>query len=359
MKNKKRIVISGGGTLGHILPILPIIKEISNKYSLYFIGTKKGLEKKYLKDNDFLKYFNEAYFLDMEGINRKNIFKNFKVLYKYFITTRKIKKIYKKICPDLVIGMGGYISGMSVEKASKMKIKTIIHEQNTLLGLANKLSYKKVDKVLLSYDIESLNIENKVIVGNPRYSDVKEKYKYDDENNILIVGGSLGSKKINDIILNNIDYFLFENYKLCLVVGKKYYESNIKLINSIKKKYKGKVVINSFLNDLVSIMSKSTVVVSRSGATTIAELLALKVPSILIPSPNVTSNHQYYNALELKKKEACVLIEETDLTKEILKDSINHIITSFSYKRQLVNNMSKIITNDPKADFIKIIEEML
>ena len=172
---KKKIIISGGGTLGHILPIIPVIMDIYKQYDLYFIGTKKGLEKKYLENNDYNKYFKKMYFLDMEGINRKNIFKNIKVLYKYYIIRKQIIKIYETIKPNLIIGMGGYISGVSIKIANSKKIKTIIHEQNATMGLANKLVYKKVNKVLLSYDIDE--IKEKVVIGNPRYSYIKENYK--------------------------------------------------------------------------------------------------------------------------------------------------------------------------------------
>ena len=350
----KKIIISGGGTLGHILPIIPVIMDIYKQYDLYFLGTQKGLEKKYLENNDYNKYFKKMYFLDMEGINRKNIFKNIKVLYKYYVIRKQIIKIYETIKPNLIIGMGGYISGVSIKIANSKKIKTIIHEQNATMGLANKLVYKKVNKVLLSYDIP--NIKNKVLVGNPRYSYIKENYVSKDENKILIVGGSLGSEFINNLIINNIEKLNIDYYNIILITGKKYYNSNEALIQEKNKQYKH-IKIFPFLDNLIEEMSTSTIVISRSGATTISEIIALAKPSILIPSPNVTANHQYLNALDLYNKNCCLLIEEKDLTITILVNSIRQIITSYQYKKQIISNLSIYYKNNPKDDFIDIINE--
>ena len=127
---KKKIIISGGGTLGHILPIIPVVMDLYAEYDLYFIGTNKGLERKYIEDNKLTKYFKNTYYFDMIGVNRKNILKNMKLLYKYYIIRKKLKKLYKKIKPDLIIGMGGYISGVVINVGIGLNIKTIIHEQN-------------------------------------------------------------------------------------------------------------------------------------------------------------------------------------------------------------------------------------
>lgn len=353
-KNKKTIIITGGGTLGHIFPFLPIVYKIYKNYNLYYIGTKKGIEEQYFKKNDLNKYFKNCYYLDMIGINRQNIFKNFNMLIKYFKVKMKINCIYKELDPDLIIGMGGYISGVCINIGVKRKIKTIIHEQNAVLGLANKLVSKKVNKLLLSYDIKDLNSKNVAIIGNPRYSYVKENYSNNEQNTILIVGGSLGSKFINDLIVDNNEYFNFDNYKIKLVVGKKYYENNINKIKNINNK---NLIIYDFIDDLINEISKATLVVSRSGATTISELMALRKPSILIPSPNVVDNHQYYNALTIYNNGCCSMIEECELTKEKLYNNIIEIITTYEYKNKITMNIDKLYNNDPLNDFIKIIKE--
>ena len=354
---KKTIVITGGGTLGHILPIIPVIKDLTDDCNFVFIGTKKGLEKNYLENNNLNSLFKNLYFFDMNGINRKNIFNNIVTFIKYFKIRKKIKKVYKLNKPSLVIGMGGYISGVSIYIANKMKIKTIIHEQNSVLGLANKLVYKKVNYLLLSFPIKSLKGDNIKVVGNPRYSDVLDNYSPNDYlNNLLVVGGSLGSKKINDIIINNIEKF--KNINVTLITGNKYFNENIIEINNIMSIYKN-VKIFPFVNELVKMMSNSSIIVSRSGATTLNEIMALKKCAILIPSPNVTQNHQYYNALFLKEQNACILIEEKDLSDEELLKSIFLLYNNYGYKKQLQNNLNNIITNNPKKDFIEIIRELI
>lgn len=354
MNIKKKIIITGGGTLGHILPFLPIILAIHHDYELYYIGSKRGIEEDYFNNSDFKKYFKNLYYLDMIGINRQNIFKNLKVLYKYFKVKRKIKKIYKEIKPDLIIGMGGYISGVCINVGIKKKFKTIIFEQNAVLGLANKLVQKKVNKLLLSYYISDVKCINSIVVGNPRYSYVKNKYINKEENIILIVGGSLGSKFINDLIINNMDYFKFNNYIIKIIVGKKYYNKNINKIKSINC---NNIIICDFVNDLVGEIAKASLVISRCGSSTLSELMALRKISILIPSPNVTDNHQYYNALKLYNDGCCEMIEEKNITKEKLYDMILCLITSYSYRTKIIDSINKIFNDDPLNNFIKVIKE--
>ena len=349
---KKKIIISGGGTLGHILPIIPVVMDLYAEYDLYFIGTNKGLERKYIEDNKLTKYFKNTYYFDRIGVNRKNILKNMKLLYKYYIIRKKLKKLYKKIKPDLIIGMGGYISGVVINVGVGLNIKTIIHEQNKIIGLANKLVYKKVNKVLLTYDIE--NIKNKEVVGNPRYSYVKDNYNTKEENIILIVGGSLGSEFINNTVINNLDKMYYQNYFIKLVVGKKYFKENYENIQNINEK-NDYIKIYPFLDNLVEEMSKSSVIISRSGATTISEIIALNKPSILIPSPNVTNNHQYYNALELYNKKCCEMIEEKDFDIDKLNNLIKQILTNYAYKKNIMTNLNQYYNFDPKKKFIEII----
>lgn len=354
--NKKRIIITGGGTLGHIMPIIPVVMKIYNDYDLFYIGTKKGNEKEYIDKNGIMKYFKKIYYLDMVGIDRKNVFKNINVIIKYIKIKKQIKKIFNNINPNLVVGMGGYISGVVIKQATNNKIKTIIHEQNSIMGLSNKLVYKKVNKVLLTNDIENLKINNKYVIGNPRLNYVREKYKTNDKNYILIFGGSLGSDFINDLIIKNIEYFKINDYLIYLVVGKKYYNNNSTFINEINHKYKH-IKIYSFLDNILDIMKDASLIIARSGASTISEILGLQKPSILIPSPNVTNNHQYFNALELYNKGCCELINENELTKEKLYEKIIQIITNFQYKGKMITNINKYYNINPLDEFINVIKE--
>lgn len=356
---KKKIIFCGGGTLGHIMPIIPIVIDIYKDYDLYFIGTKKGNEEKYFYENKVNIYFKRLFFYDMVGINRKNIFKNIKTICKYITVKKEITQLYKTLKPDLVIGMGGYISGVAISIAYKNKIKTMIHEQNAILGLANKIVYKKVDKVLLSYDIKDLSSHNKHVIGNPRYSYVKDNFKVKDNNLIIIVSGSLGSDFINDLIIKNINDFLIDGYLIKLIVGKKYFKKNNEVITKINnnKNYNQKIQIHEFLNNIIEEMSRASLIISRCGATTISEIMALRKPSILIPSPNVTSNHQYFNALDLYTAGCCELIEEKEVTTEKIVSMIRQIITNYGYKKNIITNIDKKFTNDPKKEFIKLIKD--
>ena len=354
---KEVIIITGGGTLGHVLPIIPIIKELQKEYIFIYIGTKKGIEKQYLLDNELNDLFQDLYFLDMDGVNRKHLLKNIIVFLKYLGLRKRIKQIYKEYKPVLVIGMGGYISGVAIHIAQMKKIKTIIHEQNSVLGLANKLVYKKANKLLLSFPIDSLKGNNIKIIGNPRYTEVLLNYmSKDNYNNLLIIGGSLGSKKINEIILNNIEKL--KDIKITLITGNKYYNENIIKIQNLMTIYPN-LMIYPFVNELVSMMSQASIIISRSGATTINEIMALRKCSILIPSPNVTENHQLKNALYLKDHNACLMIEEKDLNIDVLLKNIFLLYNNYNYKKEMENNIKKIITNNPKEDFIKAIREII
>ena len=332
--NKKRIIITGGGTLGHILPIIPVVMKIYDDYDLFYIGTKKKNKREYNNNNNLNKYLKKKYYLDMIGINRKNILKNINMIIKYIKVKKKINSFFNNINPDLVIGMGGYISGVVIKQANNKKIKTIIHEQNSVMGLSNKFVYKKVDKVLLVNEIKNLNIKNKQIIGNPRLNYVRENYEVSDKNYILIFGGSLGSDFINSLIIDNIDYFKIDNFIIYLVVGKKYYNKNMTTINEINNNC-NHIKIFAFLDNILDFMKDASLIISRAGASTISEILGLRKPSILIPSPNVTNNHQYYNALELYNKGCCELIEEDIMTKEKLYNLIIQILTNYQYKKWL------------------------
>lgn len=353
---KKKIVITGGGTLGHILPIVPVIERLHKEYDFIYIGSIKGVVKKYFEEKNVNKMFYDLYYLDMDGINRKKIFKNFITLIKYFKCKKKVKKILNQNNISLTIGMGGYISGVVIHLAIKAKIKTIIHEQNSVMGLSNRLVCKKVNKVLLSYPIYNIRNKNIKVIGNPRYSYVKDNFKSsDDYNSILIVGGSLGSDKINETIINNIDKII--NYKITLITGEKYYKDHIVEIKNILNIYPN-IKIIPFSNNILDIMKNSSLIISRSGATTIAEIMALKKCSILIPSPNVTENHQFKNAAFLQKSNCCVLIEEKDMENELFK-KINELFSNYFLKTEIERNLELLVTNNPLEDFIDTIKELI
>ena len=305
----KKIMFTGGGTLGHIFPMMPVIEELKKRYPDYqvmFFGSKTGLEKKLLSNHPFI---DEAYWLDIEGLKRKLTLQNINVLFKYYQAKRKANKILQEIRPDVVIGMGGYVSAPVVKEASKLKIATIIHEQNSYLGLANKLLIKKVDKVLLAFPLPK-KIKNSQVIGNPRSSEVIRKaknYVKSKQNSkiLLVVGGSRGAQKINELTLKIVTSLKLQNIKTILITGNKYYnEHKDKLLSLVDDYFE----VIPFTNEIIKLINEASVVVSRSGATTLFELMALKKICLLIPSPNVTNNHQLANANYFKDKGCTIVI---------------------------------------------------
>jgi len=352
----KNILFSGGGTLGHIYPIVCVVKQLYEEgYNLYFIGTKTGLERDFIES---LNVFKKTFYLDSEGLKRNLTIKNIKAILKHFKNIRKTKQILKDLNIDLVIGMGGYVSAGVVQAGIKLKIKTMIHEQNSVYGLANKLLHKKVTKVLLASDIDSS--PNAVVIGNPRLSEIYEKYKNSDDFNsgnfIVVVGGSRGAAKINDLIISLKNQFMNSRIDVILITGKKYSEENIKVIREVSEE---KFKIIDFSNDLPSLLIKAKLVVSRSGACTIAEIMALRKVCLFIPSPNVTNNHQEKNAFDIIDKGCALMLKESKLTKEELFDNIYKLYYNKELRNRLMNNMIFNIRVDSKTRFIKEINNLL
>jgi UDP-N-acetylglucosamine--N-acetylmuramyl-(pentapeptide) pyrophosphoryl-undecaprenol N-acetylglucosamine transferase len=348
----------GGGTLGHIYPVLPVVSKLKArdpKLLVYFIGTKTGLEREFLNKSEF---FAGTYFLDSKGFKRKISFENLLTLYKYFRNYFLSRKLLKEIKPDIVVGMGGYVSGAVLKAATKMKIRTAIHEQNAVYGLANKFLKKKVDRVLLAFDIEKN--EKTRLVGNPRTSEIYERYKREQsltpERTVLVVGGSRGAERINDIIIALKEEFLKANIKVILITGNLYYRKNIEKINQSKGP---KFIIKSFVRNLPELMLSARVVVTRSGATTLAEIMALRKVCLLIPSPNVTANHQEKNALEIVKKEGALMIRESEMTKDSLFTKILQLLDDKDLRRKIITNLTLIADVDACDKFIKELDEMM
>lgn len=324
-----RVVVSAGGTGGHIYPALAIIskiKENDKNCEILYIGTTDRMEATIVPSKG-IKYVG----IEMKGLNRKNLFKNFKVLSIYRKARKKIKKVLQEFKPDIVLGIGGYITLPVVSVAASLGIKTFIHEQNSIPGLSNKILAKKVDKIGVSLEdsIKYFDPNKTIFTGNPRSEEVLGakpllKSKYGLKSNkklVLIVMGSLGSLTINNKMKEILPRFDASDYEVLFVTGKNYYDEYKQI-----KEIPSNVKIVPYLDDMLSVMKKTDLMVTRTGASTIAEVTALGIPSVLIPSPYVTHNHQYKNALVLEKKNAGVIIEEDKLSSEILIKTIDDIL---------------------------------
>jgi len=349
-----KILFSGGGTLGHIYPLVSVCEELKRQgATLYFIGTKAGLEKEFIEEK---KLFFKTYYFDSEGLKRKLNLRNILVIYKHLKNIKRAKKIIKNEKIDLVIGMGGFISASIIIAAKQLKVKTLIHEQNAKLGLANRLVKNKVDKVLLSYPIS--NIKNGVVVGNPRVSEVYEMYKNINLRNdyLLVVGGSRGAKRINDLIIELREDLRKNNINVILITGNNYYKENKEKIEKIITK---DFQIIPFSKEFLRLLANAKVVMSRAGATTLAEITALRKVSMIIPSPNVTNNHQEENAKFLEKINGSIIIKEANLNKDLLFDVILKLYNNQNVRMEIINNLNFNIKVDAKELFLKEIKNVL
>lgn len=334
---------------------MSVVKELRKKgHKLYFIGTIKGLEKDFIERSNL---FSKTYYFDSEGLKRKLSLKNIIVIYKHYRNIKKAKSILKKEKIDLVVGMGGFISASTIIAANSLKLKTLIHEQNAVLGLANRVVQRKVNKILLSYPIK--NLKNSVVVGNPRISEVYELYKNENLNlgdYLLVVGGSRGAQRINELIINIKERLKNAKINAVLITGNKYYEENEARLVKINCRY---FKIIPFSNNLPKLLINAKLIISRAGATTLSELLALKKISIIIPSPNVTGDHQTKNAMQVTKFGGAVMFNEAELDEEKLFREIEKLYFNNDVRSKIINNLSFNVRFDAKDLFIEEIEKIL
>lgn len=337
-----RVVISAGGTAGHINPALAIIdkikKEEPNSEFLY-IGTTNRMEKDIIPDRK-IPYIG----LDIQGLKRKLTFNNFKTIKKFLSAISVCKKEIKKFNPDIVIGAGGYVTAPVIYAGKKLGYKTLVNEQNSILGLSNKLLLRYTDTLCTSFEDMKPPKVNYVYTGNPCLESSKEKKAYDktkfgfskNKKLVLIVMGSQGSLSVNNILKSAINKFNNDKYEVGIITGKNYYEDYKKL-----KKTKN-VFIFPYIDDLVRLIKASDLVVTRAGATTMCEIISTKTPAIFIPSPYVTENHQYKNAMNLVNRNAAIIIEEKDLNEDVLISRIDELMGDNKRLNSIKDALNKI-----------------
>ncbi len=336
-----KVIIAAAGTAGHINPGIAIankIKEEEKDSKIMFIGTKRGLENDLVPRAGYELKTIEAY-----GLSKQISISNFKKMYTTLKATGKARKIIQEFKPDIIVGAGGYICGPVVWAAKKEKIPVILHESNAFPGKATKMLSKKVDTVLISFEEARKripNAKNIVFTGTPvkiekRDYTKEEKEKIlktlelnDDKPIVLIFGGSQGAQKINEAIIGIIENKLNINYQIIWATGPKQFdiikcelskkEININNIKNAK--------ILPYIYNMEEIMNISNIIVARSGAMTITEISNLGKPSILVPLPNVSQNHQLYNAKVLEDVGAAKIILNDELTTDNLNEEIKRII---------------------------------
>ena len=356
-----RVIIAAAGTAGHINPGLAIankIKEKEENSEIIFIGTSRGLENDLVPRAGYALKTIEAY-----GLSKKISINNLKKIVTTLKATGKARKIIQDFKPDIIVGAGGYICGPVVWAAKKEKIPVVLHESNAFPGKATKILAKIADTVLISFEEARNripNAKNIVFTGTPikiqkkEYSN-EEKNKIlksvnlkEDKPIILIFGGSQGAQKINEAIIGIIENKLNTNYQIIWATGPKQFDS-------IKDEFEKKNIdihnienasILPYIYNMEEIMNIADIIVARSGAMTITEISTLGKPSILIPLPNVSQNHQLYNAKVLENVGAAKIILNDELKKENLNAEIQKIIKSPKLMKQMGNKaLTKAVKN--------------
>ena len=328
-----RVIMTGGGTGGHVYPAIAIAEKIQEKYpdsEILFIGTERGMEHKIVPQNGY-----EIRFITISGFDRKHMLKNAKTAVNLVKGTLQSRAILKEFRPDVVIGTGGYVCAPVVRTAAKMGILTFIHEQNAYPGMTNKLLEKYADRVFLAFPEAAKYFKKKeklIITGNPVRKAFREANKEtartllsipQDAFVVLAFGGSLGAGRINKAALPLLEFAAGQK-GLCMVLatGSYYYRKMTEKAQEKHLDHADNIRILEYIDDMPNYLAAADLVISRAGALTVSEIAAGGKPAILIPSPNVTGNHQFYNAKSIADKGAAVLIEEPDLTDESLISSV-------------------------------------
>lgn len=357
-----RVIVSAGGTGGHIYPALAIINKIKEKdpsSEFLYIGTTDRMESTIIPKQN-INYVG----IEMKGLNRKNPFKNFSVLTSFIKGVKKCKSTIKEFNPDIVLGIGGYITAPVIYAAHCLNVKTFIHEQNSIPGLSNKFLMRYVDKIGVSFlsSMEYFNKKKVVYTGNPRGEEasqatpsLKSRYKLSSNKKlVLIVMGSLGSMIVNQKMKEVLPKFNNKDYEVLFITGKDYYEEYSKI-----KDIPQNVKILPYEENMLGLMKKTDLIVSRAGATIIAEITALGLPSILIPSPYVTHNHQFKNAKVLSDNNAAVIIEENRLSSDVLIEKIDEIIENNQKYDIMKKESEKLGVKDSASKIYNVIKQLV
>lgn len=355
-----RILISAGGTGGHIYPALAIIegfKKYDKDLEVLYIGTKNRMEKDIVPKNGIPYYGIEIYGLS------KNIFKDIKDMFLIFKAKKEIKKKMLEFKPDVVLGIGGYVTYPVLSVAKSLHIKTFIHEQNAIPGKTNKMISKYADIIGISFKESAKYFPNRNVLytGNPtgiRALNTPRITKSslglnDDKPLVVVVCGSLGSETVNNAMEGYLKTLENKDYQVVYITGKNLYEEFIKI------KYPKNVKVLPYLDNLTGLLKETDVLVARAGASTIAEVLSLKVPTIFIPSPYVANNHQYYNAVSLKNDNLALMLEEKDLSIPNITKNIEDLLYNKDKQIKIKNNLNKVSTLDSTKIIYDAIKELI
>lgn len=359
MEDELRIIISGGGTGGHIFPAVSIANAIRAKHpeaKILFVGALGRMEMQRVPAAGY-----EIVGLPISGFNRKNMLKNVVVLYRIWKSQQMAKKIIRKFNPMAAVGVGGYASGPMLNQCTKMGIPCLIQEQNSYAGVTNKILSKKVDRICVAYDgMERFFPADKIVkTGNPvrqalldtkltKAEALRSFGLSEDKKTILIVGGSLGARTVNESVLQNLDMIKESGVQFIWQTGK-YYNASI----MAELKQRGTVPslhVTDFISDMGAAYKAADLVISRAGASSMSEFCLIGKPVILVPSPNVAEDHQTKNAMALVNKNAALYVKDADAPAEVVKLALQTVKDDARLK-ELSENILKLALPD-SADII-------
>ena len=359
MNKNLRIIISGGGTGGHIFPAVSIanaIKELRPDTEILFVGAEGRMEMHRVPAAGY-----PIKGLPVAGFDRKNLFKNIPVLIKLFKSQRLARKIVKDFQPHAAVGVGGYASGPTLKVAGSMGVPTLLQEQNSYAGVTNKLLAKQAKKICVAYEgMERFFDKKKIILtGNPVRQGLLNHSKTREEaiatfgldpskRTILILGGSLGARTINQCLMENLDKVKSSDIQFIWQTGKIYIEEAKAAV--AKAGEVPMLHVTDFISDMATAYCAADLVISRAGAGSISEFCLLQKPVILVPSPNVAEDHQTKNALALVNKNAALYVKDVE-AKELLLDKAIEAVK----QPDLLKNLSKNIAELAFADSANII----
>lgn len=350
MEDKLKIIISGGGTGGHIFPAVSIANAIKEQYpdaEILFVGAEGRMEMQRVPAAGY-----PIIGLPVSGFDRKHLFKNFAVLLKLAKSQIKARSIIKNFKPHVAVGVGGYASGPTLKMAGMMGVPTLLQEQNSYAGVTNKLLAKKAKCICVAYDnMERFFEKDKIILtGNPvrqgllsnkssREESLRQFKLNPDKKTILILGGSLGARTINQCLMANLDKIKQSDVQFIWQTGKIYYEQAmlaVKAAGELPMLY-----VTDFISDMQQAYSAADLIISRAGAGSISEFCLLEKPVILVPSPNVAEDHQTKNALALVNKDAALYVKDSE-AKDKLMDTAIETVHQDELLKKLSTNIAKL-----------------
>lgn len=356
-----RFLISGGGTGGHIFPAVSIANALRQRQpdcEILFVGANGRMEMERVPEAGY-----NIVGLDIQGLERRKVLQNIRIIYNFLRSRRKARQIVRSFRPDVAIGVGGYVSAAAMSAAAALGVPVVLQEQNSFAGVTNRFLAKKASKICVAYDgMERFFDKGKIVkTGNPVRQniiapDIDRQAAYDyfrlerDKKTILVVGGSLGAKTINDSIARHIDKLLQTDCQIVWQTGKNYFaaikakisEQGIKFTtDSANPLYAKRMFVSDFISQMDYAYNVADLVISRAGASSVSELCLLGKPAILVPSPNVAENHQYHNAMALVAKNAALLVEDAEAVDNLLPQALQ-IVADDSRLRELSANIRQL-----------------